>query len=170
MVKRFLATLLTMCMCFSMSTVAFAKETPEVSATDEVLATSDSSEVSPQAGTELWDGAGTVHVGSFTMKGRNLTPIKTTGYSGRMAIITDYNSTVSNTPVILKVEIRDAATQRVLGSSVTNAQQSGQITTYADVNWHQEIQIFFQVYDKNGNYSSTRPCWISYYYSFYAAS
>ncbi len=170
MVKRFLASLLSLCMVFSLASVAYAGEVSADSVADKVLVMSGDDGILPLAGEELWDGVGTVHVGSFTMNGRNLTPVKTTGYSGRMAIITDFRSTVSNTPVILKVEIRDAASQRVLGSSITSALQSGQVTTYADVNWHQEIQIFFQVYDKNGNYSSSRPCWISYYYSFYAAS
>lgn len=168
MKKRLFVVILTLCMCLGSSTVAFAAEkSPEnndihISATNEVV---------PYSGEEIWNGSGTVHVGSFTMEGNNLTPVKTTGYAGQLAIITNFRSTRSNTPVYLRVEIRDWATQRVLGYKMTNtATQSGSLTVQANVNWHQKIQIFFKVFDRNGNYSSTLPCWIDYSYSFYAAS
>ena len=104
------------------------------------------------------------------MEGNNLTPVKITGYSGPLAIITNFRSTRSNTPVYLRVEIRDWATQRVLGYKMTStAMQSGNLTVQANVDWHQKIQIFFKVFDRNGNYISTMPCWIDYSYNFYMA-
>lgn len=164
MKKRLFAVILAVCMCLSTSTVAFAAEVDL-----NVKNSSATNEVVPYGGEEIWNGLGIVHVGSFTMEGNNLTPVKTTGYAGPLAISTKFRSTRNNTPVYMRVEIRDWATQRILGYKMTSeAVQSGNLTVQANVNWHQKIQIFFKVFDRNGNYISTLPCWVDYSYSFYA--
>lgn len=167
MKKRLFAVILTLCMCLVNVTTAFATEESLENSEKSTFVTN---EVIPYSGEEIWDGSGTVHVGSFTMEGNNLTPVKIAGYSGPLAIITNFRSTRSNTPVYLRVEIRDWATQRVLGYKMTStAMQSGNLTVQANVDWHQKIQIFFKVFDRNGNYISTMPCWIDYSYNFYMA-
>ena len=172
MKKRLLSCALALCMLLGMSMVAFATEMPEMA--NKVVQPSASVEdnsIDPRSGEELWNGHNIVYVGTFTMTGNNLTPVKTTGYTGPLAIITDYTSTRSNTPVLLRVEIRDWATQEVIAYNTTTvAKQSGRIVVQGDVGWHQKIQIFIKVYDKNGNYDTNLPCKISYSYTFYNAS
>ena len=107
MKKRLFAVILTLCMCLVNVTTAFATEG---SLENSEESTSVTNEVITYSGEEIWNGSGTVHVGSFTMEGNNLTPVKITGYSGPLAIITNFRSTRSNTPVYLRVEIRDWAT------------------------------------------------------------
>lgn len=175
--KRFLAFLMAMVMCMGMSSVAFAANIPvdtTMAAPEQYEEKSDdgwiemdmsapSGGISPQTigGTETWN-LGQDWSSSFTFYGTNLTPVKTIGATGKLELGVVYNS---STPVKLIVQARKAYTNEVLFQWTTSA------STYYEnvyppfsVQKGQQIQLFFKVLDKNGNYNSGRALTMSYGY------
>ena len=89
MFKRFLAFALAMCMCLSMATVASATEVENNPLTAETevwkMTTVDAEEAVPYGGAETRAKKTSFYnVGSFTMEGNNLTPVKTMGVAGKL--------------------------------------------------------------------------------------
>ena len=128
--KRIITVLLSLCMCLSMTGMAFATQsnsleegeiiTKEIKVNSdgwamvEIPATSEENGIVPYGGTETWD-EDSAFVGSFTMTGNNLTPVKTIGKPYEFLLInTDYSA---SKPVILTVQIRKAYTSTVLAES-----------------------------------------------------
>lgn len=167
--KRFLATLLALCMCLCVTSVAFAAEaTPSTTVYDDWSIQPSSGAVdtiSPQtvSGTETWN-KGQDYSDWFTMYGTNLTPIKTMGASGTLYLHVTYNS---STPVKLLVQVRKAGTTQVIAQTTIGANTYYEHTVSTlSVTKGQKIQIFFKVLDKNGNYNSNRALNMAYGYMF----
>ena len=175
MMKRFLALLMAMAMCMGMSSVAFATDSHavipgqyEASADDDGWIEMDMTALSgggiaPTSigGTETWN-LGQDWSSSFTFYGTNLTPVKTMGATGKLTLGVVYNS---STTVKLVIKARKAYTTETLFQWTTSA------STYYDniyppfsVQKGQQIQLFFKVLDKDGNYSSSRALTMSYGY------
>lgn len=185
MVKRFFSALLAAIMCLSLSATAFAAEPDEGLAFFEqggvvtlnekgegtveipVSSVDDSSIVPLGGGTETWSTVGgRVSVGSFTMEGNNLTPVKTIGVSGyNIGIYTQFSASQS---VKVTTEIRKAYSSTVLsnGGSSSAAKSGNYLTGLAYVNKGDKIQIFFMVTDANGRYNDNLPCKITYSYQY----
>ena len=186
MAKRFFSVILAMVMCCSFSATAFAavpeKEHPvsfqeqgEVVTLDsngeamievpaKLLAGSDS--IPFGGGTETWSTTGkTVTVGTFTMTGNNLTPVKTIGVSGyNIGITTKFSA---NKSVRVTTEIQKAYSSTVLADGVSSVSRSGSYSTgLAYVNKGDKIQIYFRVTDTNGKYDDNLPCTITYSYTY----
>lgn len=165
MTKRILAFLMAMCLCFGMSTVAFAAENS--------TETTGVSTLAEGSGTSTWNGAEYKYVGSFTMEGNNLTPVKTMGKAGKLTIHTCFGIINGKTGYVV-VQIKDASTGKVLAehnrykkgfpASNTQADKHGD-TVSTTVKKGQKIQIHFKVLDKNGKYQDGWNCGIRYYYS-----
>lgn len=175
MFKRFLAFALAMCMCLGMATVASATEVnhnPMIAETEVwKMTTVDGEEMAPYGGgTETWGASeGFVHVGSFTMEGNNLTPVKTMGVKGKLYLkLNDVHPVGSTDNINLRVQIRDASTQAVLKQwtindfwGVANRELSG----YLEVKQGQKVQISFRAYDADsGQYIDSKQVYVSYSY------
>lgn len=181
MKNRILSILLATVMCVSTSSAVYATEETITAnkkiVTQEIEVNSDGwavaelpvsaieDEISPfGGGTEVWDQDGAT-VGTFTMTGNNLTPVKTIGKPYEILLVgADYTA---SKPVILTVQIRKAYTSTVLGSGKSSASSSGKNIT-ASYRCHQgdKIQIYFRVTDKNGTYDDNLACKITYRYQY----
>lgn len=123
MVKRVIVSLLTLAMCLGMSSTAFAMESDKdttkekfgIMVSDDTLAT-ENAEIIPFGGVETWNKTSSFkNVGSFTMEGNNLTPVKTMGGSGQLSLRLDDVFLVNSLDNIdLLVQIVDHNTQKVL--------------------------------------------------------
>lgn len=165
MKKRILAIIMAMCLCLGMSTVAFAAE-------DNKGAT-EISTLAEGSGTSTWNGADYQYVGSFTMEGNNLTPVKTMGKAGKLTIHTCFGISNGKNGYVV-VQIRDASSGKVLAelnrykkglpASNYQADKHGD-TVSTTVKKGQKVQIYFKVLDQNGKYQDGWNCGIRYYYS-----
>ena len=172
--KRLLATLMSMIMCLSMSSVAFAAETTDTTINNDecqILETSvinEDSQVIPRAGTETWNYTGYIgrYAGGFSMEGRNLTPVKTIAVNNLnqyLVISTDFSCSV---PSILTVQIREYPSGRVLAQNSSGVTTSGTVNVGAGPNMSgKQVQIFTMISDSNGNYVDSRVCNIDYWYT-----
>ena len=184
--KRFFATLLALVMCLSMVPTAFAitEDTAvaeNINVADEdgwVLlelpsSNEDGSVAVPYGGgTETWKWTGFMsenYVGSFTMEGNNLTPVKTLDPSLdgglNLEIIANYTC---STKVRLTVQIRKAYTSTVLAedNSGYNYSTSGGANPVAlNLKPGDKVQIYFRIVKDNGVYDDNLKCNISYSYS-----
>lgn len=184
MTKRFLSILLSMAMCLSLSATAFATESEDYVTFRErggvvtlnekgegmveiPVSSLDDTNITPfGGGNETWSTTGKkVKVGSFTMEGNNLTPVKTIGVSGyNLGIYTDFSA---NKSVKVTTEICKAYSSTVLAKGASSTAKSGSYSTgLAYVNKGDKIQIFFRVTDANGKYDDNLPCKITYYYQY----
>lgn len=165
--KRFLAILSAICLCLSMSTIAFATE----KVTDVTESKSaEVWEVMPFGGVETWvKKTSFYNVGSFTMEGNNLTPVKTMGTAGTLSLrLDDIHPVGSTSNINLRVQIRNASTQAVLKEWVikdfwglANYELSGGLTVKSG----QKIQISFRAYDAaSGNHVASKQVYVSYSY------
>ena len=172
MKKRLLATLMSAIMCLSMSSVAFAAEPTDSSANNEETIEnqilSEDSQIISRAGTETWDFTGYIgkYAGSFSMEGRNLTPVKTIAVNSLnqyLVISTDFSC---STPSILTVQIREYPSGRVLAQNRSGVTTSGSVNVAAGPNMSgKRVQIFTMISDSNGNYVDSRVCNIKYWYT-----
>lgn len=188
MFKRFTCMFLSAVMCLAMSAVAFAAEPTDANtfvdnegwtkvedaeltmlgdgwAMLEAPAEVAETGIMPMGGTETWSATDPTYVGSFTMEGNNLTPVKTIKSDKKnLCIIVDSYS--CSKPVRLSVQIRKAYTSTVLGSSPnsTVATSGKYIVAVAPVSNGSKVQIFFRITDANGNYDDNLACKISYSY------
>ncbi len=159
MQKRIFSLVFAIVIFLSFSSVAFAAAPME----------SNTSVSVPLAGEETWDYTGYIanFVGSFDMTGRNLTPVKTivnrSDLNRYLTIDADFTC---NSASILTIQIVEYPSGRVLASASSNATTSGRVfvTAGPDI-YGKQVQILFRVTDSNGNYDSSRPCHISYWYS-----
>ncbi|HJJ04906.1 MAG TPA: hypothetical protein OIM45_03430 [Clostridiaceae bacterium] len=178
--KRFIAILLAVVMCLSMSVVAFAAESlPDTMDKANIVveddgwtllegpATTEGLNFVTYGGTETWDYTGYYmqYVGHFTMYGYNLTPVKTIGQSNLNKYLRIRTNFTCSSSSILTVQIRDYSTGNVLAQNTSNATTSDSVWVGANVTSGQKVQIYFKVTDSYGNYSPSRACDITYYYS-----
>lgn len=177
MVKRIIVSILTLAMCFSMSSTAFAveakKDTPKensgIEVSESILAT-ENAEIVPFGGAETWSKTSSFrNVGSFTMEGNNLTPVKTMGGAGQLSIRLDDVYPVNSLDSIdLLVQIVDHNTQKVLKewkiydfTYLANYELSGSVNVQSG----KKIQVFFKVFDTDtGKYNDSRQVKINYSY------
>lgn len=183
-IKRFIAILLVLVMCLSMSSMVFAAEiqpiitdTAESTIDDDGWTllddsiTTEGSGIVLSGGVETWNYTGYVqqHVGDFTMYGYNLTPVKTIATSDLNRYLTIYTDFTCNSASILTVQIREYSSGNVLAQSQSSATTSGSVTvqagSYANPMSGKKVQIYFKVTDAYGNYSGSRQCNISYGYT-----
>lgn len=161
MVKRFLATLLALAMLVSMSTVAFAAE--------DVKAPSNSvnAEIVPFAGTEVWDKT-EAYVGIISMDGNNLTPVKTIGRdSNLLTIYSEGQRVVANPNCKMEIQVRKAYTNTVLASSGKQMCSGwNYISVSLNVPKGTKIQVYFRLYDLNGNYQDEYHATFGYWYKY----
>lgn len=177
MKKRLLCMFMAALMCVSTSAVAFAaEETPvmdddvvtqeiEVNSEGWAVAEVPTSAIESRAGSEVWDKDAAT-VGTFTMTGNNLTPVKTVGKPYEFLLVgADYTA---SKPVILTVQIRKAYTNTVLGNvGKSSAASSGKnITAGYRCTKGDKIQVYFRVTDKNGKYDDNLACKITYRYQY----
>ncbi len=177
MIKRLISSLLALVMCLVLSSTAFAAEgnkdtTKGNVATDvkEETLSAENANIVPFSGAETWGKTSSFkNVGTFTMEGNNLTPVKTMGANGNLSLKLDNANVVGSLDSInLRIEVRSHATQKVLKSwtfydfwGISNTQLSGSVK----VNKGDQIQIYFRVYDADtGNYNDNRQVNISYSY------
>lgn len=166
--KRLFSMLIAVVMCFGVSSVAFATEIPN---NDSIaITTAKENEGIVPFAAETWGKTSSFRkVGTFTMEGNNLTPVKTMGSSGTLSIKLDDAHVVGNLSSInLKVQIKDHSTQRVLKewtitrfSGIANYELSGGLAVRSG----QRIQVHFTAYDAaTGNYNDNRQVNITYSY------
>ena len=139
-----MAFVLVVICAFSFNLSAFAM-TPSI---ERKLSLSNSSceEIIPMSGTEtLYSGRGSI--GSFSLVGSNLTPVKTMGSSGTFTLLG--TATASPEYYCIRVQIRDYPSGRVLCSTTTGSvsisNNNGITNYYAPsiwVNQGQQIQIY----------------------------
>lgn len=166
--KRLLAVLMSMVMCLSMSSVAFAAET--TNASDDLQATeaNNDSGIVPYGGVETWDFTGYIgkYAGGFDMEGRNTTPVKTiatNSYNQYLIIDTDFTC---SSPSILTVQIKEYPSGRVLAQKSSGVTTKGNVTVAAGPNMSgKKVQIFSRITDANGTYIDSRVCHIDYWYT-----
>ena len=173
MKKRLFATLLCVIMCLSVSGTALAAESADsIIGDNSSIMAIGGSEAVPYGGVETWYYTGYISrfVGSFTMEGRNLTPVKTiaTDPNNNRYLTIDAEFTC-NSPSILTVEIREYPSGRVLASRSSGVTTSGEVIVQAGSSTSymsgKQVQIFFRITDANGNYIDNRQCNISYWYT-----
>ena len=192
MFKRFLATAMVVVMCLAMSSVAFASE--NISATNditnmlysdewttikdaelvvdengyarlEVPTTALETGIVPYGGAETWSSGSITRVGTFTMEGNNLTPVKTIGTSNYSYLGIRVDSFSCSKSVRLNLQIRRAYTTNVLGYANSNLGTSdSNIVAFAPVKNGDKVQIYFRITDANGNYDDNLRCTITYSY------
>lgn len=181
--KRFLATFLAMVMCFSFAPMAFATDISTASAETDTLTddegwvaldtvfTVEDNQLIPMAGgTETWAYTGwkSVPVGSFTMEGNNLTPVKTLDptASSSVPLNLEVSATYScSTSVRLTLQIRKAYSSKVLAEDVSYLGTSGGAVAVAEgLSAGDKVQIFFRIVKGNGSYDDNLKCNISYNY------
>lgn len=193
MFKRFVSMALLVIMCLTLSSIAFAADYTSSTAEDantfvdncdwvtvedaelsmlgngwamlEVPANAVGTEITPFSGSETWSSTTATRVGTFTMEGNNLTPVKTIKSSMRNLMI-HVDSYSCSKPVILSVQIRKAYTNTVLGKgSNYSASTSGKsIFATAPISNGSQVQIFFRITDANGRYDDNLKCTITYSY------
>ncbi len=183
--KRFLALLLATIMCFSVvpassasestdannpSVIVSEKQTITFNSDGEAIATLPTStvlsSVSSISEVETWNNVtGWINVGTFTMEGNNVTPVKKIGVTGySVAIYAEYSCSKS---VKMTVQILKAYTSSVLlgGEGISSVGKTGTVLTgSAPVTRDQEVQIYFRITDANGNYDDNLPCTVTYWY------
>ena len=157
MFKRIATILLSVCMCFSFSSVAVA--------TGIEGTTYATTSATPRGGTETWS-KDYDYVGSFLMEGNNLTPVKNMGRTGQLYLVIEYEDYKLDEDVNVTVQIKNASTGKVLAQHKSLTQKEGSFTVRLNVTKGQKIQVFFRVTDKNGNYNDSRKCAIKYWYGF----
>ena len=114
----------------------------------------------PLAGTETWY-AGGGFVGSFTLSGTNLTPIKTMGSSGKLRVYgTAYTDNGGN-PWQIKVQLIDYQTGNVLNETVSiYPEDSGQVFSVSlDVVKGQKLQVNMFYVKKPSTYAHIDLCY-----------
>lgn len=168
---------MVLCMCTGVSSIAFAAEdTPGETITSEVQVGSDGWGVlevpattmdntyETRGGAETWKATTLTKVGTFTMTGNNLTPVKTIGIS-RDYLLIRVDSFSASKPVKLTVQIREAYTGKVLSKKTSSATSSGKnLMTTCGVKKGDKVQIYFRVTDANGVYNDNLACKITYSY------
>ncbi len=172
MFKRIFTSILILSLVLVMPSSAFAANenfsttihTVEFSNGDTIVNVPN---FTPYSGSETWNKDGAV-VGTFTMSGNNVTPVKIIGknYEG---IAVNVDKFESSKPVILTVAIRKAYTKTVLGwEGKSKAAKSGSnISAGYRCTKGDQIQIYFRVTDANGNYDPNLKCKITYSYSYW---
>lgn len=167
MKKRLLLIALAVVICFStMTSTAFAVE--QISISNIVPMISENYEIMPIDGTETWNKSYAI-VGSFTLEGNNLTPVKTTGRSGELHITMYYKVPNLAKKVKILVQIRDANTQVTLiewKTSATTLMESWESSTGLNVYSGEKIQVYFKVLDENGNYLPNQKVQVEYGYRY----
>ncbi len=175
--KRCLAIVLAIAMCFGTSTTALAAEAnvkdngkkTTVERNDwkiaEIPTEIMENESITRGGTETWTSNQITTVGTFTMEGRNTTPVKTIGRNDCSYLGIRVDSFECSTPVKLTVQIKRAYTGEILSSRTSSATTSGRnLITFCNVSYGDKVQIFFKITDANGNYLDTTRCTIKYSY------
>ncbi len=181
MKKRILAFAMTILMCLLSPIMAYASDielsdeeegivTQEVEVNNdgyaiiEISAPFTESNIVPLGGgSETWNKDAAT-VGTFTMTGNNLTPVKTVGKPYEILMVNAKYS--ASKPVILTVQIRRAYTSTVLGQAKSSAASSGKVTAMYGSSQGDKIQIYFRVTDKNGKYDDNLACKITYGYQY----
>ncbi len=111
--------------------------------------------IMPLAGRETWDAGGR-YVGSFTLEGGNITPVKTMGANGKLRVYGFANAENNGNPWWIRVQIIDYSTGGVIAETTTTPRTSSQqaYSVSLDVVKGQQIQIYmsyvtFPVNDAN---------------------
>lgn len=183
--KRLFVILLALVMCLSIAPIAFAADMEGTTTTlnnesnlvvdDEgwvLLGTADVAEdgttIVPYGGNETWPLTGWNYkpVGSFTMQGNNLTPVKTLDPTAVGPMNLDIGAQYTcSTPVRLTVQIRRAYTSTVLGQDTSDLGTSGYANPWAyNVKAGDKVQIFFRIEKAGGVYDDNLKCNITYDY------
>lgn len=182
--KRFFATLLALVMCLSLAPAALA--TGEETSDDfiaegqllefdengeailEFSMPNDDAGITPYGGgVETWSGTKKVWhtVGSFNMEGNNLTPVKTINASNcGVGIKVTYSC---SKPIEMIVQVRKAyKTDWVSLGHNDTISTSGTFATGEchTVSYGTKVQVFFKIYDADGNYDDNLRCYVSYKY------
>lgn len=156
-------------MIASMSVVAFAADDVSPIPKGEIAELNDSSnaEIIPLSGNEVWDKT-EAYVGSFAMDGNNLTPVKTIGRDANQLIVYSTNQRVVNNPnCLLEIQIVEAYTLRVLASSgLQRCAPNHTVSVQAHVNKGDQIQVYFRLYDVQGNYRDDYHASLGYSYKY----
>jgi len=173
MSKRFLSVLLALAMCLGITTMAFAAEGPLEENSSTLLSvpsTTNDFGIVPYGGVETWNKTSAT-VGTFTMTGNNLTPVKSIGRTGKLYITADYEDAGSGSAKNIKllIQIVNADTQKTRIEWMTPAssyKRNWESPTGLSVTSGQKIQVFFKAFDETGNYLSNRNVKITYGYIF----
>ncbi len=147
--KKTLRKILTFVLVFVMT----------LSLTNIGYAASDT-EYMPLAGTEtLYKGGGLL--GSFTLAGTNLTPIKTMGDSGKLRVYGTAYSDNGGKPWHIKVQLIDYQTGGVLNETVSiYPEDSGQVFSVSlDVVKGQRLQIYMYYVELPSTYAHIDLCY-----------
>ena len=124
--------------------------------------------IGARAGTENWGSATKQHVGTFTFKNNNLTPVKTITQSGYLYLHVNYSKADSyDGDVMLTVQIRSAN-----GTQLTNdyfySYGRDEMTAWVHVSAGDQIQIFFDASTTTGPSAHYRSANVTYYYTLIA--
>lgn len=138
-VKKTITLLFALFLAFSVNVSAFAQSFAEERIPSRITS---SEALKPMSGTEtLYRGTGVI--GSFTLVGSNLTPVKTMGASGSFTLYG--TAKASSSSFGIRVQIRDYYTGRVLCSTTSDTVVNGTAdyqTPVISVSNGQKIQIY----------------------------
>ena len=175
--KRLLSLLLATVLCLGMSSVAFAAETPETSlegntaenvVEENQISDTANGEIVPFAAETWGKSTSFKKVGTFTMEGNNLTPVKTIGATGSLSLRLDDVQAVGEMKNIhLIVQIKDHNTQKVLKewSIYEFWHIQNHVSSSLNVKKGQKIQIYFKAFNANtGLYDDNQLVKITYSY------
>ena len=117
-------------------------------------------DIMPLAGRETWEAGGRL-VGSFTLEGGNVTPVKTMGATGKLRVYGFADAENNGNPWWIKIQIKDYNTGKVLAEGTTGSKTSSQqvYSVSLDVTKGQQIRIYM--------YYETQPvndAYVSIYY------
>lgn len=117
-------------------------------------------DIMPLSGRETWY-AGGGKVGSFTLEGGNVTPVKTMGDSGKLRIYGFADAENNGNPWWIRIQIEDYNTGKILAEGTTGSKTSSQqvYSISFDVTKGQQFRIYM--------YYETQPvndAYVSIYY------
>ncbi len=166
MKKRLFAILLAVCMCFGMTTTAFAAQSDLTATIDnpDIMPIVDSG-IMPIDGTETWSSTTRHDFNPFVLWGHNRTPVKTIGVTGHLVTFIEFDTQSDYIERKVLMQIEDADTLEVLAQKMTPlCFQLWGTGPDLDVKKGQRIRIDFWLYDMDGNYDSEGKLTITYGY------
>lgn len=121
----------------------------------------DDSGIMPCGGTETWY-AGDGLVGSFTLEGDNLTPVKTMGASGKLRVYGTAESNNNGNPWWIRVQIKDAYSGKVLAesNSIFSTDSLQAYSVSLNVTKGQQIRVYMYYVTKPTNDAHIDLCYM----------
>ena len=119
----------------------------------------------PPVVAQSWAASEWTEVGTFTMEGNNLTPVKRIDSGDYDYVIVKVDRFSCEKPVQMSVEVVQAYTDRVLAREVSPLSTEGSdIEVICPVKTGDLFQIFFRITDEFGVYDDNLECNLTFSY------